>query len=138
VARDLQSNDITAELLTVAIVDHMTEDHGATAPVGQNAEDPSAPLLFLTPRVAHILQDVFGDTEAHAVSAVERVRRIMLAADAATRVESPPESAGGGGDAVNDSLPDFESVILSGPMTETFYDNENLPSFQRQMYRTDI
>jgi hypothetical protein len=143
IARDLKSADIPVEKLTIEIVDHMAEDHGTAGPVIGHEQDPTAPLLFLTPRVAHILQDVFGDTETAQVKATptERVRQIMLAASAAAKAEEPQPATNapvsGGGDATTEFDP-AKPALSSGPLTETFYDVDTLPRFQQRMYRNDI
>lgn len=147
VARELQSVEIPFETLTVDIVDHMAEDHGAIDPVIGHEQDPTAPLLFLTPRVAHILQDVFGDTDAAEPEAtpMERVRRIMLAASAAAKAPSPQPASeaatAGGGDgdvAAGVEMDPADPGVSSGPLADTFYDADTLPPFQRRMYRNDI
>lgn len=139
VARDLRSIQIPVETLTIDIVDHMSEDHGAVDPVVGHEQDPTAPLLFLTPRVAHILQDVFGDAEMP----TEQVRQVMLAANDAAEAETPaaPDASGGGSNGREKAVTDFDPAdpaIVSGPLTETFFDADTLPRFQRQMYRNDI
>lgn len=144
IARELKSVEIPVGVLTVDIVDHMVEDHGALDPVVGHEHDPTAPLLFLTPRVAHILQDVFGDADTAAEPAatpMERVRRIMLAANAAAEAQAP-EAAAASADGESDARAEMNSggdpSVSSGPLTETFYDVDTLPRFQRRMYRNDI
>lgn len=153
VARVLQSVDIPVETLTVDIVDHMPEDHGVLDPVIGHEHDPTAPLLFLTPRVAHIMQDVFSDTDRATDGAepeatpMERVRRIMLAVNAAAKAQAPQSvpaastaasTAGGDGDAGAETDSGGDPMGSSGPLTETFYDVDTLPRFQQRMYRNDI
>jgi hypothetical protein len=142
IARELKSAEIPVETLTIDIVDHMAEDHGAVDPVIGHDQDPTAPLLFLTPRVAHILQDVFGDAEAKtSLTPAERVRQIMLTANATAKAEAPQAATTaplpGGADTTTEFDP-AESAISSGPLTETFYDVDTLPRFQQRMYRNDI
>lgn len=93
----------------------------AQAASGAAAPDSVAPLLFLTPRVASILEDVFGDTQA---------------ADAVID-EAEPDAA-----AASDAAPE-DDPKLYGPLsqagnTEQAGNAEHLPKLQRQMYRTDI
>lgn len=142
VARELKSAEIHVETLTIDIVDHMAEDHVAMDSAIGHEQDPTAPLLFLTPRVAHILQDIFGhDTEAPKVKAtpMERVRQIMLAAKTATAApQASAEAANAGG---GDTAPEYDATeqpVASGPLAETFYDVDTLPRFQQRMYRNDI
>lgn len=144
IARQLTSTEIRDEILTIDMVDHMAEDHGAADAIIGHEDDPTAPLLFLTPRVAHILQDVFGDTEtADAKPApMERVRQIMLAANAAAKAEAlqPATKAAvtGGGETAAEYDAAAEPAISPGPLVETFYDVDTLPRFQQRMYRNDI
>lgn len=151
IARELKSVEIPVETLTVDIVDHMSEDHGAADSVIGREQDPTAPLLFLTPRVAHILEDVFGDAQSDpepssqpGLTPTERVRQIMLATNAANKaqgLEATTTPSAGGGDGAADRGADFDATrpaISSGPVTEAFYDADALPRFQRRMYRNDI
>lgn len=100
---------IAAQELHLHSVDLGGEAEDATA-----VPDSVAPLLYLTPRVASILEDVFGDTRA---------------ADA---VIDEPDAAAAAGDAApgDDPKP-------YGPLSQAG-NAEHLPKFQRQMYRTDI
>jgi hypothetical protein len=95
-------------------------DLAATDPAAADVTvtDSAAPLLYLTPRVASILEDVFGEEEADAAVEpleTEPAPAAPLAAGAAS--EEKPERYG--------TLSQAES-------------GEQLPKFQRQMYRTDI
>lgn len=145
VARALKSVEIPVETLTIDPVDLMTEDHGAADSVIGHEQDPTAPLLFLTPRVAHILQDVFGDdteTPKAKTTPKERAREIMLAANASAQAEALPQpvtesSRSAGGDTATE-FDGSEPAISPGPLTETFYDVDALPRFQQRMFRNDI
>lgn len=138
VARDLQDRDIVVDALTVEIADHMTDDRGVTDAAASHV-DATAPLLFLTPRVVHILEDVFGDAGTTEISPLERVRRIVLAANAASPAMEEPsgEQSADRGD-TDEATADRESATVAGPVPDTFEDGDTLPRFQRQMYRTDI
>lgn len=141
VARDLQSADVLVDSLKVEIVDHMTEDHGATdVTPGLSTGNATAPLLFLTPRVVHILEDIFGDAVTAEISPDEPAHKSLLTASASPQNKPDPgiEAPATGGNSSDEASPDIESAVLSGPMTETFYDADTLPHFQRQMFRTDI
>jgi hypothetical protein len=83
-----------------------------------------APVLFLTPRVASILQDVFGDSDA-----------ARHAEDSAAAVKSAPEQQEEPASSpVVDNAPGG-----SEPAASPMYEHAAiLPRFQRQMYRTDI
>lgn len=145
VTRALKSAEIAVEALTVDVVDYASENPGAFDPVVGHAQDPTAPLLFLTPRVAHILEDVFDDAGAADTEArlTERVPRLMLVPNAAARTQTPQQPAeegsnAAGGAASEETATDFDTAISSGALPETFYDADTLPRFQRRMYRTDI
>ena len=144
IARALKSAEIRDETLTIDIVDHMAEDHGSIDPVIGHEHDPTAPLLFLTPRVAHILQDVFGTETADVKpTPMERVRQIMLTANAAAKAQAPQPAmkapvSGGGETATEFDAAAAEPAISPGPLAETFYDVDTLPRFQQRMYRNDI
>lgn len=142
IARELKSGEIPVETLTIDIVDHMTENHGAIDSVIGHDQDPTAPLLFLTPRVALILADVFADTETEArATPIESVRKIMLAANSAAKAEASQAATKGpvsvGADRATE-LDAPEPEISSGALTGTFYDVDTLPRFQQRMYRNDI
>lgn len=121
-SRDLQRLDITMETLEIDAVDHMP-----TGPDVVNAEPldgvttsdgPAAPVLYLTPRVATILREVFGtsvDDDAETVDA---------AAPVADDAEIEGES-------------DIDSTEKTAPVT-LIDQSEELPRFQRQMFRKDI
>ena len=155
VARALKSSEITVESLAsdlaIDIVDHMPENQGAADPVIGHAHDPTAPLLFLTPRVAHILQDVFGDdanndanpAKPAGLSPMERVRQVMVTASAAARAlpqSASPAAVGrvGGDDTGSPTVSSDGTHDLYDGFTQGFLDVDTLPRFQRRMYRNDI
>ena len=115
VARDLTSLDVAVAALSVDLVDHVTteltpvdfESIGAES----DTTDTKAPLLYLTPRVATILRDVFEPAAA------------SQPLDSDEDVQTSP---------VAESIDGARSADA---------ENENqidLPRFQRQMFRTDI
>lgn len=90
---------------------------------GEESPDAQVPYLFLTPRVANILENVFGDTRFDAVDV----------ADA--------ESSDDGKDEAPTTGPVAENVEAERPLSPEAPSLDNsaiLPRFQRQMYRTDI
>lgn len=112
VARDLTSLEVNVEALSVDLVDHVvTELDPGSFESESDSTDSMAPLLYLTPRVATILRDVFAPAaENQAVDGKEEVQTSPLAdSDDKTR------SADAGD----------ENAV-------------DLPRFQRQMFRTDI
>lgn len=133
VGRVLEALDAARGDLSVEIVDHISsgvENSGASAPT---LAESMAPLLYLTPRVTTILQDVFGDSEQSDI--------VFPAGQAGEKVDDPATVAGG----EENDLPatpvagtaDRSNPDLYGPLS--VLDNAaNLPKFQRQMYRTDI
>ena len=115
VARDLTSLDVAVETLSVDLVDHVTTEPrpGSFESTEANSDttDTMAPLLYLAPRVATILRDVFeGAAENEPLDSNE------------DRQTSP----------VAESIDETSSVDAED-------ENEiDLPRFQRQMFRTDI
>ena len=65
--RALKSLDVPVEALTLATVDHVPIDRNAANPDVIETEtrvtNSDAPVIYLTPRVASILRDVFGAAE---------------------------------------------------------------------------
>ena len=115
VARDLTSLDVTVAALSVDLVDHVTTEPkpGSFESIDANSDttDTMAPLLYLTPRVASILRDVF---------------------EPATAIQ-PLDS-----DEDLQTSPVAESVDESRSAAAEDENEINLPRFQRQMFRTDI
>lgn len=82
-------------------------------------EPGKVPYLYLTPRVATILENVFGDESAAGE---------FDAPDTATADEE--------GEATSPVVENVERPL--SPQTPSFDSSAILPRFQRQMYRTDI
>jgi len=120
VARDLRSLTVARSDLSVSINDSGSiQDNTNTDSVDADAatEDPTAPMLYLTPRVATILETVFdNDAESHA-----------------------GENSGDSADATDDGQRNesFESQQKSAPVTAIDKDAV-VPQFQRHMFRKDI
>jgi hypothetical protein len=89
-----------------------------------NLTESVAPLLFLTPRVASILADVFGDSDS--------TRQVANATPAKAEPEQQkPASSPVVGNA--------NAEDRAAPVVSPMYEHAAiLPRFQRQMYRTDI
>lgn len=90
---------------------------------GDESPDAQVPYLFLTPRVATILENVFGDTRFDAVDV------------------AGAESSGDGNEEAPTTGPVAENVEAEPPLSPEGPSLDNaaiLPRFQRQMYRTDI
>jgi hypothetical protein len=90
--------------------------------------DSVAPLLFLTPRVATILEDVFGDSDDEA-EALEEAKTQLAETKQAKPATSPVVDNTGAPADMND---------LDAPVSPMYENAAILPRFQRQMYRTDI
>jgi hypothetical protein len=118
VAEDLRS--LNVDSLTVEVVD--LSDVSASPENSDNLTESVAPLLFLTPRVATILQDVFDDSDR-----AKPIADPVLATDSPKKQETAasPVVDNAGAERAEPSLPMYEHAAI-------------LPRFQRQMYRTDI
>lgn len=124
VSRDLRRLEITMDTLEVAAVDHMpvTNDVANTESLDTAVptEGAAAPVLYLTPRVATILREVFGTDDD------EDVREATPDADSPVAEGSEVEDSG-----------DAEATEMTAPVT-LIDQTEELPQFQRQMFRKDI
>ena len=116
-ARDLPS-------LTVEVVD-LADVSESSAEGSGGLTESAAPWLFLTPRVASILQDVFGDNDD---------------SDTKTAAETvEPEAQADTEDAASSPVADnIRPSQVAEPASPLYEHNAILPRFQRQMYRTDI
>lgn len=124
-ARNLQSSDVASPAIELVDLSDVT----AREETSGNLAESVAPLLFLTPRVASILQDVFGDSAGgtRAARAEEMTEAELEGADVDQAAPaSPPivDNAGG--------------APLAQPASPMYEHAAILPRFQRQMYRTDI
>jgi hypothetical protein len=119
-AQDLKSLD--AGPLRIEGVD--LSDVAGSPESSDNLTESVAPLLFLTPRVASILEDVFGDSDG-----AKRVAK-------ATPVKADPEQQKPASSPVVDNA---STQDRAAPVASPMYEHAAiLPRFQRQMYRTDI
>lgn len=136
VARVLHSTEIAAHYMTIRIVDIGEPESAAPSAGTTGPTESMAPLLFLTPRVTSILEDVFNDSDAlqltadtgedadHAV--VGRVDELSAAPENDARPTSPVA----GTEIRAGAAEPYGPLSLEGAPA--------LPKFQRQMYRTDI
>jgi hypothetical protein len=120
-ARNLTSLDVVHKSLLVNTVD-LANDSAAPTNVetlGDQGEIDSAatPFLYLTPRVANLLRDVFRATE-------------LASATPAEIVPSSPLADSG---ELNEPAPQADDVQPAPDI-----DDEGLPAFQQQRYRKDI
>lgn len=122
VGRELKSLEVPVEALTLTAIDHVpilrqaAEPHAADA--NSHITGADIPYLYLTPRVAGILRDVFGTPAEELSPALPPVKPEL-------RSSSP--------------LADSEETADSATVPDNAADEANdMPRFQRQMYRTDI
>ncbi|MGH8193343.1 MAG: hypothetical protein ACREQ8_02930 [Woeseiaceae bacterium] len=119
--------------ITADAVSNTVESADSSASAGSGTES-MAPLLYLTPRVTSILQDVFGETtKSDPVAAADAASSdVEPAPPAATdkQQEIPVSPVAGTESGLN-------TTDLYGPLTVP-ENTAQLPKFQRQMYRTDI
>ncbi len=112
VGRDLQSLEVPVGELTLDVVDHVPTDPAAID--AQSAStDSVAPILYLTPRVTNIVDDVFR-------AASDKLPQ--------ETPEQPSSSPLAGSDEKSDPIEALDEEREAGV----------LPRFQRQMLRTDI
>lgn len=120
VAQELQSLDI--DTLAIEVVD--LSDVSESPEKSDELADSVAPLLFLTPRVATILEDVFGETEEPG-AAVDDANTIQPTQTKDAKAPTSPVADNVERDIETPESPMYENAAI-------------LPRFQRQMYRTDI
>lgn len=119
VARDLQSLEVTVNDLSIDIdlVPGPVENSLADALEASSLpQDTTAPMLYLTPRVATILEAVFDST--------------------ATAPDSEPD--GEEGEARDDLSNDSHGAQQKSAPVTVIDKDAFLPRFQRHMYRKDI
>ena len=116
VGRELKSLELPVNALTVDVVDHTPTDPDA---VDEQSviTDSVAPVLYLTPRVANILRDVFGTT-------IEELPQKLPNERPAQPSSSP--------------LADSDQKSVAVEPADTGNETSDLPRLQQQMLRTDI
>lgn len=116
VGRELKSLELPVNALTVDVVDLTPTDPNA---IDEQSviTDSVAPVLYLTPRVANILRDVFGTT-------AEELPQELPDERPAQPSSSPLADSDRKSDAVEPA--------------DTGNETSDLPRFQQQMLRTDI
>lgn len=122
-SRDMTRLEPTLDALTVDAVDHIAdaeETESLDPPAATN--DAGTPMLYLTPRVAAILKEVFG---APVQDAAQGVADAESSEVAAADNSDEPETA------------DVEEAEKTAPVT-LIDKSADLPQFHRQMYRNDI
>lgn len=124
--RDLRSLEIPAEALSVTKVDHVSIEPISSDIELLDAQSASsetvAPFLFLTPRVASVLRDIFDISH-------ELWDRDVSSAPSSSPVAETLDS---------ERIPDISELLDQtdpGGGADTAID---LPLFQQRMFRTDI
>jgi len=121
----LQTLNVSVQALAAEPVDHIgaTTESAAAPQPADTVNQAIAPLLYLTPHIAAILNSVFECTD---VARQEPVTRELVpeASKPATAASAPQATAS---DVEDDTT----------PVTSAFR-NDDIARFQRQMYRKDI
>ena len=130
---DLQSLDVPVSELSANVVGHIVaerEDGEESLDVLPTQSDAAAPILNLAPRVADILQEVFSAVaiETPPLDSDEPTQSIAI--EALSQDESPLSPVAG-----DAGQPEPGE---SGDPDSTIEDADAVPTFRRQMYRTDI
>jgi hypothetical protein len=119
-ARDLKSLQIPVEALSVATVDHVSIEPISSDIEFLDAESASnetaAPFLFLTPRVASVLRDIFD-----------------VSRDLEATSETPSSPV-----AESERIPDISELLDQTDPASAADGEIILPRFQQRMFRTDI
>lgn len=121
--RDIRTLDVPMETLSAHPVDHVTIDAGqpedSLLDASSATSETAAPFLYLTPRVASVLRDVFEASQP--VDATEKT----------IGVSSSPV-------AEFDGVFDVSKILDESDPEPLVEDEIRLPQFQQQMFRTDI
>lgn len=124
--RDLRGLEIPLETLSVTAVDHVSIE-----PIHADIElldaqsassETAAPFLFLTPRVASVLRDIFDVSSAPDEQ------------DTGNETPSSPVAE----TLESDRIPNISELLDQSDPAGSANDEINLPRFQQRMFRTDI
>jgi hypothetical protein len=123
----LQTLSVSVEALAAEPVEHIgaTAETGAAPKPADSANQAIAPLLYLTPHIAAILNSVFESTDV--APSQEPVTR--------ESVPEAPKPANAASAAPHATASDVEDDTV--PASSVFR-NDDIARFQRQMYRKDI
>ncbi len=131
---DLRSLDVPASDLSANVVGHIAVEPGNANDESLNARpaqaEPTAPILYLAPRVAVILQNVFSAVAIETPPLDSRDTTQSFATDSLSQDESPLSPVAG--DASQTDSSELIDPASAGAELEA------TPHFQRQMFRTDI
>ena len=117
-AKDFLDDAAPADELAISSVDLANGDGMDRLPGDADLDDTPAPMLFLGPRVASILKDVFADDTVRADTATD--------ATAVRKAPMPPLADH------SDEAPETDADVAAEAVPAI------LPRIQREMYRTDI
>jgi hypothetical protein len=131
---DLESLEVSVTELSANVVGHIaveSDEENVEALAGLPTEEETAlPILYLAPRVATILQDVFSAVAIETPPQDRHDPAQSFPIEPVPADESPLSPvAGDAGQMESSEAIDPDAAIE---------DVENVPSVQRQMYRTDI
>ncbi len=124
--RRLQTLTVSVEALAAQPVDHVgvTAEAAVTPKAAATVNQAVAPLLYLTPHIAAMLNSIFDNTET--VASPETVTResVIEVSKPATPTSAPQATTSD----VEDQTTPIDTVLPSN----------DIARFQRQMYRKDI
>lgn len=131
---DLRSLDVPVSDLSANIVGHIAVEPGNANDESLNADpaqaESTAPILYLAPRVAVILQNVFSAVAIETPPLDSRDSTQSFATESLPQDESPLSPVAG--DASQSDSSELIDPASAGAEVEA------IPHFQRQMFRTDI
>ncbi len=122
----LQTLNVSVQALTAEPVDHVgpTAESAATPKPADTVNQAIAPLLYLTPHIAAILNSVFESTDAAPSQETLTLESVPDTSKPATAASAPQATAS---DVEGDPAP-----------ANNAFRNDDIARFQRQMYRKDI
>ncbi len=131
---DLRSLDVPVSDLSANVVGHIAVEPGNANDESLNAgpaqAESTAPILYLAPRVAVILQNVFSAVAIETPPLDSRDSTQSFATESLSQDESPLSPVAG--DASQSDSSELIDPASAGAEVEA------IPHFQRQMFRTDI
>jgi len=130
----LRSLDVPVSDLSANVVGHIAVEPGNANDESLNADpaqaESTAPILYLAPRVAVILQNVFSAVAIETPPLDSRNSAQSFATESLSQDESPLSPVAG--DASQSDSSELIDPASAGAEVEA------IPHFQRQMFRTDI
>ncbi len=131
---DLRSLDVPVSDLSANVVGHIAVESGNANVESLNARpaqaESTAPILYLAPRAAVILQNVFSAVAIETPPLDSRESTQSFATESLSQDESPLSPVAG--DASQTDSSELINPASAGAEVE------DTPHFQRQMFRTDI